>query len=142
MMILDGVTGSWPRRMDTGTSARYLEEEHGLPIEPKTLTNLRAARKGPAVRYFGAKPLYDRVELDRWAEQEALQPISPLTRNARRRAERQVVTTKAGTAATADAGHSAPMRQCTSVGDCEPRAGPGDARAAGPIQSRISARST
>ena len=86
MLTLNTRTGSWPERMDTNAAARYLREQHGLPTEPKTLVNRRALRKGPAVRYFGAKPLYDRVELDRWVKEEALQPISPLTRNARRRA--------------------------------------------------------
>jgi hypothetical protein len=86
MLTFEADTGAWPIRMDTSMAARYLREEHGLPTEPKTLVNHRALRKGPAVRYFGAKPLYDREELDRWARDEALQPTSPLTRNTRRSA--------------------------------------------------------
>jgi hypothetical protein len=105
--------------MDTGTSARYLKEEKGLPIEAKTLTNFRAARKGPAVRYFGAKPLYDRVELDRWAEEEALQPISPLTRNAYRRVAMQAATASAETAAASD------VQSHLSAGSTRKRAGHG-----------------
>jgi hypothetical protein len=86
MPTIDAETRVWSRFMDTKVSARYLRDVQGLPIEAKTLVNLRALRKGPPVRYFGAKPLYERSELDRWAESDALQPISPLTRNARRRA--------------------------------------------------------
>jgi hypothetical protein len=96
MLTIDAIPDAWPKRMDTATAARYLREEHGLPTDPKTLVNHRALRKGPTVRYFGAKPLYDRTELDRWANDEALQPISPLTRNARLRTESQATRAKAG----------------------------------------------
>jgi hypothetical protein len=109
MLTLDGNAGTWPTRMDTATAARYLRDEHGLPTDPKTLVNHRALRKGPAVRYFGAKPLYDRTELDRWANEEALQPISPLTRNARRRTESQVTRAKASGAIVTPAATRVPF---------------------------------
>jgi hypothetical protein len=99
--------------MDTAGAARYLQEAHGLPTEPKTLVNYRALQKGPAVRYFGAKPLYDRTELDRWANEEALQPISPLTRNARRRTESQVTRAKADGVVVTPAAAPVPFPSCS-----------------------------
>jgi hypothetical protein len=80
-----------PMRLDTTGAARYLREKHGIPIEEKTLRNRRAAgnKRGPACRYFGVKPLYDIPELDRWAQEDALQPENPVRRNMRlREAER------------------------------------------------------
>ena len=78
----------YPRRMETKDASEYLRDEHGIPVEPGTLANMRAQRRGPRVVYFGWKPLYERDELDRWAEEDALQPESPLTRRARLRAHR------------------------------------------------------
>lgn len=73
-----------PRRMTTGQAACYLQQEHGLPVEPKTLRNWRATgRRGPTCRYLGTLPLYDTPELDRWAEHDALQEENP-TRRTRR----------------------------------------------------------
>jgi hypothetical protein len=80
-----------PMRLDTAGAARYLREKHGIPIEEKTLRNRRAAgnHHGPACRYFGVRPLYDVPELDRWAQEDALQPENPVRRNMRlREAER------------------------------------------------------
>jgi hypothetical protein len=82
----------WLPRMPTGQAALYLKEEHGLPVEEKTLRNWRASgRRGPACRYLGTLPLYDRTELDRWAEQDALQAECPTgrTRRLAREAARQ-----------------------------------------------------
>jgi hypothetical protein len=79
----------YPRRMETKDASEYLRDEHGIPVEPGTLANMRAQRRGPRVVYFGWKPLYERDELDRWAEEDALQPESPLTRRARVRAHRR-----------------------------------------------------
>jgi hypothetical protein len=76
-----------PMRLDTAGAARYLREKHGIPIEEKTLRNRRAAgnHHGPACRYFGIKPLYDVSELNRWAQEDALQPENPVRRNMRLR---------------------------------------------------------
>lgn len=75
----------YPRRMETEVAAEYVRNEHGIPVEATTLANMRAQRRGPKPEYFGWKPLYDIQELDRWAEEDALQPESPLTRRARTR---------------------------------------------------------
>ena len=75
----------WPPRMRTDMAALYLSEVHGLPLEEKTLRNWRAAgRPGPVCRYLGSLPLYDRPELDRWATDDALSPVSPISRARRR----------------------------------------------------------
>jgi hypothetical protein len=76
-----------PMRLDTGAAASYLRDKHGIPIEEKTLRNRRAAGKGrsPACDYFGVKPLYDVAELDRWAQEDALEPENPVRRNMRLR---------------------------------------------------------
>ncbi len=87
---IDPETGlPWPRRMDTEASARYLTDVHGLPVEKKTLENQRHAGRGIKWKFFGQKPLADRSELDRYAQHEALQDESPLSRRARERAERR-----------------------------------------------------
>jgi hypothetical protein len=78
------VEATWPRRMPTKQAAQYLKDEHGLPLDPKTLRNWRATgRRGPVCRYLGTLPLYDRTELDRWAEEDALQPECPTARTRR-----------------------------------------------------------
>jgi hypothetical protein len=74
---------AWPTRLRTGQAASYLNEVHDLPIEGKTMRNWRATERGPACRYLGTLPLYDRTELDRWAEHDALQLESPIRRNRR-----------------------------------------------------------
>lgn len=84
LTALPEAAGIWPPRMRTDHAARYLTEVHGLPLEEKTLRNWRASgRRGPACRYLGTLPLYDRTELDRWAESDALQAECP-TRRTRR----------------------------------------------------------
>jgi hypothetical protein len=76
-------TNTWADRMRTEAASRYLKDKHGLPVEEKTLRNWRASDRGPRCRYLGTLPLYDRTELDRWAEEDALQPECP-TRRTRR----------------------------------------------------------
>lgn len=80
---------SWPPRMRTEQAASYLTQEHGLPVEEKTLRNWRAAGRGPSCRYLGALPLYDKSELDRWGEHDALKTESPMRRNRRAASEQQ-----------------------------------------------------
>jgi hypothetical protein len=59
-----------PKRLRNDAAAEYLRENHGIPITGKTLRNRRCTGTGPACRYFGATPLYEPAELDRWAEAE------------------------------------------------------------------------
>lgn len=73
----------WPRRMRTDEAAAYLSKVHGLPTEPKTMRNWRAAGRGPECRYFGMVPIYDRPVLDSFAENDALQDESPVARTRR-----------------------------------------------------------
>jgi len=78
----------WPPRMRTERAAAYLNSVHGIPAQEKTMRNWRAAGRGPACKYLGTMPLYDRVELDRWAEFDALQAESPMRRNRRAATDR------------------------------------------------------
>ena len=75
----------WPDRMPTGRAALYLQEVAGLPAEPKTMRKWRALGKGPTCRYFGTMPIYERDELDRWA-QAALSDETPLSKPRKPRA--------------------------------------------------------
>jgi hypothetical protein len=68
----DITISDWPKRMRGGQATRYLREVHGLPIEEKTLRNKRCAGLGPRCKYFGSIPLYERSDLDTWAEGGAL----------------------------------------------------------------------
>lgn len=56
---------NWPRLMDANLASAYL----GL-----SATTLRA--KGPAPREYGKRRLYDRIDLDRWADRLAGQPLT------------------------------------------------------------------
>lgn len=69
---------AWPARMPTNTASLYLQEAHGIPAQPKTLRNWRSLGRGPKCRYFGTLPLYDRPELDRFAQEDALSDKSPI----------------------------------------------------------------
>ncbi len=74
---------TYPPRMRSDKAASYLRDVHGLPVEDKTMRNWRAAGRGPTCRYLGIVPLYDRTELDRWADREALKEECPMRRNRR-----------------------------------------------------------
>ena len=65
-------TNNWPKRMRSRQAAQYLREVHGIPSAEKTLRNKRCARLGPRCKYFGSVPLYERDDLDDWAENVAL----------------------------------------------------------------------
>ena len=73
----------WPTRMRCDAAAQYLKAQHGLPVLPKTLRNWRAAGRGPKCRYLGTLPIYDRIELDRWVEEDALKAECPSRRTRR-----------------------------------------------------------
>jgi hypothetical protein len=87
---IDPATGlPWPTWLDTTLSARYLSEVHGLETAPQTLAHHRSKGRGIKWKYRGQKPLTTRVELDRYANEDALQDESPLTRRAREREARR-----------------------------------------------------
>ncbi len=69
--------------MNTDQASSYLKEWHGLPVEPKTMRNWRAAGRGPPCKYLGITPIYDRPVLDDWAENEALTEENPISRTRR-----------------------------------------------------------
>jgi hypothetical protein len=63
-------------RMHSTLAARYLQEFHGLPLAEKTIRNWRSRGKGPRCKYLGVTAIYERSELDRWASEDALSPVS------------------------------------------------------------------
>jgi hypothetical protein len=75
--------------MPTEQAAEYLTEEENIPTKPKTMRNWRSAGRGPVCKYLGTKPLYERAELHRWAEEEALTDVCPTSRK-RHTAHQQV----------------------------------------------------
>jgi hypothetical protein len=56
---------NWPRLMCVDLAAAYL----GLGV-----TTLR--EKGPAPKEYGKRRLYDRIDLDRWADRLGGQPLT------------------------------------------------------------------
>jgi hypothetical protein len=83
---IDPETGQpWPRWLDTAQAARFATQVIGIQIEAQTLANYRAAGKGPSWKYFGQKSLTTPTEIERWAAEDALTDVSPLTRRARER---------------------------------------------------------
>lgn len=73
----------FPRRMRRGAACKYLNEVHGIPIEPKTLANRNAAGLDPKPEYLGTIPFYRTEVLDAYAE-TAFTAESPVTVTRRR----------------------------------------------------------
>jgi hypothetical protein len=67
---------NWPRLMGVDLAAAYL----GL-----SATTLR--EKGPEAKEYGKRRLYDRNDLDRWADRLGGQPLTVPETEGRRRAE-------------------------------------------------------
>lgn len=59
----------WPRLMDVDLAAAY------LGIGASTLRD-----KGPGAKHLGRRVLYDRRDLDRWADALGGQPLDPQAR--------------------------------------------------------------
>jgi hypothetical protein len=62
------------RRVRRKEAARYLTDVWGIPTSPKTLAKLAVTGGGPLFRKAGRLPLYEIVELDRFARTK----LSPL----------------------------------------------------------------
>jgi hypothetical protein len=73
-------------RLRTEAAAKFVSGLLGIEIQPKTLSNRRAAGRGPQWEYFGLIPVVRKGELRRWVREEALQPQSARRRNAEARA--------------------------------------------------------
>jgi hypothetical protein len=123
LAVTHDTTEAWPPRMRTGQAARYLTEVHGLPSQEKTLRNWRSTGRGPTCQYYGTLPLYDRPELDRWAENDALKPESPTgrTRRLARQGARQAFPCydAPGEAVTSDLMHEQDLRRAQPSSDPE-----------------------
>jgi hypothetical protein len=62
------------RRFRRKEAARYLTDVWGIPMSPKTLAKLAVIGGGPLFRKAGRFPLYEILELDRFARGK----LSPL----------------------------------------------------------------
>lgn len=62
-------TMNWPPRLRRAEAARYLREQHGIPVSAATLAKWFCLRSdGPPAYVAGRVPLYPRDALDAWAE--------------------------------------------------------------------------
>lgn len=68
-MIGRVVLPDWPRLMSVQMAAAYLS---------RSVSTIR--ERGPTPKRDGRSVLYDRVDLDRWADRLAGQPLSPIER--------------------------------------------------------------
>jgi hypothetical protein len=67
-MATTGSTATWPVRLRRAEAARYLQEVHGITVQPATLAKWFCTRSdGPPAHVAGRFPLYPRDELDDWA---------------------------------------------------------------------------
>jgi hypothetical protein len=80
---------SRPKRLRRTKAVDYLEKEHGIRLEEKTLANRNAAGLGPRPEYLGTIPYYSTTTLDNWAA-DAFTSESPVavTRRKARTANR------------------------------------------------------
>lgn len=64
------------QRFNTPEASEYLIEAHCVTVAKKTLEKLRTVGGGPAFRKFGHAVMYDRTDLDAWANAKLGQPQS------------------------------------------------------------------
>jgi hypothetical protein len=78
----------WPNRFQRTDAARYLREVHKIRCQPSTLAKAASVGGGPPFRKdAGRFPLYEREDLDIWAQAR----LSPkVQRNAELRTREQV----------------------------------------------------
>jgi hypothetical protein len=55
---------------------QYLKDVHGIDIAVATLNKLASVGGGPAMRYAGRIPLYDKTALDQWAADRLGDPVA------------------------------------------------------------------
>ena len=63
-------------RLRRKEASAYLLEKHGVPTAVATLAKMATVGGGPAITYFGRIPLYDRTDLDAWADSKLAAPVS------------------------------------------------------------------
>jgi hypothetical protein len=73
------------KRMTAAQFCEYLREKHGIVLTTKALANKRSKRLPPYCKYFGATPMYEPEEGDRYAREDAFTDTSPHARAAERR---------------------------------------------------------
>ena len=77
------------QRMRSPAAAAQLSQLLGLPIEPKTLSNWRAAGRGPRPEDLGLTPVYTVAELERWVGRMPSNPNRTIRAGAANRGEAQ-----------------------------------------------------
>ena len=94
------------RRHLTESAAAWLSERLGIPVTSKTLTNMRAQRRGPQPwEYYGQRPVIKESCLEHYAAHEALkseptsrrnrrQSLAASDRNAQHQPEQQTLQAK------------------------------------------------
>ena len=63
-------------RFNPDEAPEYMREAHGLTIAKATLNKLRCVGGGPSFRKFGRAVMYDRTDLDAWANAKLSKPFS------------------------------------------------------------------
>jgi hypothetical protein len=71
------------RLLRRAEAAKYLEDELGYPMKPKTLAKLAVEGGGPKFRKAGRFPLYEPAELDEWVALKLSRPVSSTSELAR-----------------------------------------------------------
>lgn len=65
-IVMDRPLPNWPRLMSVEQAADYL-----------SIGRTMLSQQGPAPKRIGRRVLYDRTDLDRWADRLADQPLAP-----------------------------------------------------------------
>lgn len=66
----------WPERLSRKDAGQYLRDQHGILASAPTLANLATRGGGPAYRRQGGRlVIYERADLDAWAETKLSQKV-------------------------------------------------------------------
>jgi hypothetical protein len=68
---------AWPSRMRRREASQYLQDQHGIRLAHSTLAKLAVVGGGPPFRLDGRFPVYDRADLDVYADAR----LGPLRRS-------------------------------------------------------------
>lgn len=71
-------------KLTTPDACRYLREEHGIIIEPRTLANHAWSGCGPKFFKFGGRRYYSPDHLDLWAREQLGEPRTSSSDTSRR----------------------------------------------------------
>ena len=60
--------------LDQEQAAKYVADQYGLPISPKTLNTMRTRGGGPRKVKWGRRTLYRQSDLDAWVDERLGRP--------------------------------------------------------------------